>query len=365
METEDKYEFFYKPKTKKDIVEDREVIQATKYDLAQKIRELTEKQAIVLDYADPEQKLVPDEYSDSENFLKHGRKIAIAADRPMWESREEKFSEVYEKKQIDPRYFAEFAGIAWRGYGNDQRSRIVHLVDSCEAVRIYHYTSNSKDLEEKMRLYHRAEPKRKGIMEGANYGVAMISRSEAVRETVSVILKHVPFTSKGYPTRVISRQDYADDCPYNRFHNLVFKDYSSGRINPVFFDMHAIAAYLFVIEMQQRELDNYMEPHYKQQREAGKPVKRRICVAMRENPFPLPAQQTLNDLIKFENHVCIKDFKRDKNGKLTLRKDGKPRTEHRKTNRAEKELFLFQYIAAFGPRTFFATKRLREYMIEH
>jgi len=362
---EDKYEFFYQPKTKKEIVGNRELVLATKYDLAQRVRALTDRQAIILDYTVPEQRSLPDGYEDSEDFLKHGRKIVIARDRPMWRSRHEKFAEIHERKQNDPNYFAEFAGITWKAYGVDQRSRIVHLVDSCEAVCIYHYTSNSKDLEERMELYHRAEPKRKGVIEGANYGVQMISRSEPIRETVSVMLRHVPFTRRGNPTKVISRLDYADDCPYSRFHNLVFKDNSSGRISPVFFDMHPIAAYLFIIEMQQRELDSFEQHYYKRQRAMGRKVIRKACVAMQENPFPLPTQQTLNDLIKFENQVCIKDFKRDKDGNIQFRKNGKPRTGHRKTNRADKELFLFQHIATFGPRTFFATKRLRDYEIRY
>jgi len=360
---ERKYEFFYKPTTKEEIIGDREVVAATKYDLAQRVRNLSGDQAIILDNQDPDQKLIPGSYEGSQNFLKHGRKVFIDSRDPMWISREEKFSRIHERKENNPDYFAEFSGISWKPRGVDERSRYSHLVDSVEAVRIFHYIRNAPDFQELLDFSHEARPPWKGQEEGANYCVDMTSRSGERKKNVAVTLRHVPFTREGDPSRVISSLDAQCDCQYFRFHNLVYQNESSGRKSPVFMDMHAIAAYLFVVDRDQRELDKEMEPFYAQMRAEGSKVDRVACVAMQENPFALPQQTTLNDYLKFERQVMIKDVVADKNGHVLLKKNGEPRIKHRKTNRSEKELFLFNYIARYGPRTFFATKRLREYHI--
>lgn len=356
---EEKYEFFRKPKSKKDIIGDRTLVNATKYDLAERVRNLAENQAIVLDQLDPEQRLIDDRYKSSEDFLKHGPKVFIDSSKPMWMSREEEFSGIHNKKQQDSNYFAEFAGITWKPDGIDKRSRIVHLVDCVEAVMIYHYLANSRDFYEMFDITHEARPSKKGMAEGANYCIDMSSRSEVKKDKVAVTLKHIPFSKKGDPAKVVSGLDAMCDCKYFRYHNLVYEDRYSGRKSPLFLDMHAIAAYLSIIDKNQKELDRFIKEKY------GEDAARKVCAAMETNPFPLPTQTTLNDYLKFERQVMIRDVARDSEGKLKLRKDGNPRIKHRKTNRAEKELFLVNYIAAYGEKTFFATKRLRDYEINY
>lgn len=347
MSLEEKYEFFHKPSTKKEIIGNREIVEATKYDLAEKVRKLEEDQAIILDQEDISQKLILERYEDSEDFLKHGQKTLVDASRPMHISREEKFNEYPD--------FTECSGITWKPAGSrlDTRSRMVHLVDCIEGVKIYNYASNHEGMAE---IVHEAKPKNKGIFQGANYEIDLASRSDSYRSIVSVSLRHIPYTRKGNPSHVMSRIDASCDCQYNRFHNLVYKDDPTGRKDPLFIDMHSVAGYLLVVDKEQRQLDRFLRKRYKK-------GKRKACVAMINNPFPLPTQRTLEDYNKLERQVMAMDFDKDEDGFIRYRKDGEPKRKFRKLNRGEKEIFLHNHISTFGARTFYATKRLRDYRI--
>ena len=312
----DKYEFFYKPTTKQEIIGDREVVPTDKYNLVETVRGLSNDQAIILDISegDESQDLLPERYHSSENFLKHGRKVVIDGTDAMCKSREEKFGRIHASES-----FAEYAGISWKPPRGtvDERTRIVHLVDCMDAVRIFHYLANNQGTE----FVHEAKPSRKGPVEVANYGINIPSRSEEKRENVGVTLMHTPYTRKGSPARVVASLEGKCDCEYNRFNNLVYQDKSTGTKFPLFMDMHIIAAYLAVIDKEQKSLNNFMK-------KKGKSLM--PCAAMVYNPFPLPAQRSLQDYIKLENQAMVKDVARDNEGKVILKKNRTQRTKHRK-----------------------------------
>ena len=160
---EDKFEFFYKPKTRQEIIGNKEIVPASKNELAEKIRSLEESQVIIMDYTidDKSQKLIGERYHSPENFLKHGDFLVIDSTDSMWKKRAAKFSELKAKKDADKNYFAEYAGITWKRKGVDERSRIVHLTDCVEGVMIYYYLVNSENFSEIFKYSHEAKPSRR------------------------------------------------------------------------------------------------------------------------------------------------------------------------------------------------------------
>lgn len=309
----DKYEFFPRPTTYKEIVGERNLVPVTKEDLVQKIEDLDRKnQAILVDFP-----IVPGGYGsypffeDWMNFLKRGREVNLQVPRNRSESIEQRLGPVKLRIDAVERMNPEeaYCGYVW----SSQRSRSknkVHLVDCIEGAKIFGFAKKSRDDRMKVRSYTDVWNVKDF---GGIFEVKVPSRSR--EEPYTVVLRSVPLPRAPEQYSIWTDLNAAHGCNLSVHDAITFnrKTYEHT------FCPHEIAAGIAVADnIYHKFKEKYGEGRF-------------ILL-----PFALPTQLTVDFYNKMKNNIMIVE---EKIINKKLRKVKRP------LNKAELEILLWKFVA--------------------
>lgn len=313
----DKYEFFPRPTTYKEIIGNRELVQVTKDNLVQRIESLDrQNQAILVDFP-----IVPGGYGsypffeDWMNFLKRGPEVHLRVPT-VSDSIEKRIGPTRLRIEAVERIDQEgsYCGYVWYHQTARMRSK-VHLVDCIDSAKLLAFTKKSgKDIM-KVTPYIKTTNVREL---GGGFEVQVPSRSTEEPRPVLLLSFPLPKTPEKYSVWTNLRADHY--CPQGFYYALHFR----GKIPTKTFCPHEIAAYLRVAD--------YI---YHGEGEA-KAWEGRLTLL----PFALPTQLTVNFYNASKNNVMIAEERT-----RTIKGRKVKKLIKRPLNRAELEILLWKFVA--------------------
>jgi len=316
-----KQEYFERPKKVQDIVGDKELVYSPRRHLIDNVESLTEDQAIVVRYP-----IVPGGYGrsplfeDWQNFLKRGPEVYLQVPETRTEALEYKIApHVLRKEAFDKLDNKAYSGYVWKGFRSERRKK-VHLVDCLEGAKLFSFSENNKDLDDK--ISHRAYTNGH-VDHGGTFTFKVPSRSSD--NIYSLRLQSVPLVGSKDQYAVWNDLDSEHGC------DLKVNEFSFRRASKEdVFCPHEIAAYLTLAK------DEYQN--------SGK------VMLM---PFALPTERTVNVWNKLRDNVMIEEKK--------IIKD-KERNVKRPLNKAELEILLWEFVGKYkNDATFFSRRKLKDY----
>lgn len=331
----DKYDFFTRPTTVRDIIGNKKLVPVTQYDLVQKIENLDRKnQAVLVDFP-----VVPGGYGrypffeDWMNFLKRGPEVNLRVSSIRGQSIENRIGptklRIDAVERLNPS--EAYSGYVW----SSQRSRSknkVHLVDCIEGAKIFAFSKNSKE-KIKVRPYTRVL----NVKEfGGIFEVDVPSRSD--EDPYTVVLRSVPLPKSDDQYSVWTDLNSRHGCDLSVHDAITF-----GRRVPAYtFCPHEIAAYLAVAD--------HIYHESKDKTGSG----RLILI-----PFAMPTQLTVDFYNAMKNNLMIIE------DKIVNKKSRKVK---RSLNKAELEILLWNFTATKKDEkgrlhrpTWFTKKKLVDY----
>jgi len=318
-----KNDYFKRPELVREIVDERQVVYSQRETLAEKIESLTKDQSLVIDY-----KIIPENYRNGAHFLKRGPQInlkryrtleeAINDSIPMWKLREQRFKQINKNKN--------YCGYGWWGIRKSREFKKVHLVDCIKGAKLFVFSELSRKNEDKTKV-RRYDGHSKARKKGGKYLIEVPSMTKQMKYLVN--LEYIPITRKRNKYSIIFDLSTRHGCEAYVANTFSYR-YATSEVG---FCPHIIAAYH---KFAKEEWDNGNK------------------TPMQMNPFAIPTKQTVDFYNKLERQVMIKEYYYDKNRKM--------RSKRRPLNKAEKEILLWKYVAAHGPKkTFYATEKLTKY----
>jgi len=298
--------------------------------LVNRILNLSDDEGVII-----ERGIIPQIYSDSRKFMKHGKEIKLQRYSSLENMLKDPKTPVHLRRDaFDPENikYGAFCGYSFKPFiGNDKRTRKVSLVECLKGAELYAYVNQDNITGFRPEIEIIPYDDCRGVeKDGAEIVAKVPSRKKGEGKYVFKF-NSVPVID--YSKRNAGRKyglafNIATDhsCGNKRF-NIRYKSPNSKESSNVFnFCAHEIAAYLSIID------------YYKNERQNLTPLQM--------SQFALPTQLSVDFYKKLGNNCLIQT------------EDKKPR----KLNSAEKEILLWGLVSKFGhDDTFYATEKLRDY----
>ena len=314
-----KKQFFQEP-TKSRILRVNDV--SADDNLVDRIEHLEEGEALII-----ETKLIPQKFSNSRKFLKHGPEVKPTRVYTLEEVARNKFVPVQLREEafnsIEKHAYCSYSFMPFTG--KDQRKRKVSLVECVEAARIFAYAHNLgtgiefKSYEESLKVES----------EGATIPVKIPSRRRKYSkyEFNLISVPVIDSKNKFMVSQGIGSSGHNCKRSQYSFRYVYEEDKESSRVFD--FCAHEIAAYFEIINHYWKILKN--------------------IIPLEMSQFAIPTQRTIDYYKRLYDSVLMMD--------QDLTQD-----KLRKLNKAEKEILLWGFVHKYKHNeTFFATDKLENY----
>ena len=313
-----KTEFFHRPTTVAEILGGRRVRHISK-DIAEKIAELTEKEAIII----PE--LVPDDFAGRLRFLKRGEQVVLDVGKTQSDAIYKGMTpkQAHQKAMLNLKK-GDYCGMVWRSLRRNDWKRIT-LDESIKGAKLFAWSElTGNNIEAK--AYNSTHDV--GFY-GGKFKFSVPSRTP----------KHPrhEMTAESVPiTKTKQNPVIWTDLNFTHYCGIVGNDFSYRYVKAEDFCAHEVAALEFLAKEEFRK-EGY--------------VAKRNRVPYDFLPFPVPTEETASYHNKLINQVMVQD------------KDASGKKRKRPLNKAEREILLWDFVRingygpSFGPKD----KKIKEY----
>ena len=307
-----KQEFFYKPKTAREILMNRDVRRESG-NIAERVLCMRENEALII----PE--IVPEDYEGRMRFLKRAPQVVLDTGKTAWDAMRSCNTPLKARRKAfnnldrDEKY----CGFAWKSLRKNEHKR-ASLVECIEGAKLFAWTELA-NAEIKITPYNNAGD---AAYFGGKFKVKVSSRTPK-QPRYELTLESVPI--------VASRQNPVvwTDITSAHYCGITGNDFSYRYVSSEDFCAHVIAAYLEIAREKRLDRGN--------------------LVPLEFVPFALPSEMAVGFYNRLTNSMMVEQAV-----------DGKKRK--RPLNKAEKEILLWDLVKIMGhDTTFYATKKFKEY----
>lgn len=325
-----KEEFFYEPRSVSEITAGSTIVplrEVSRVDLVGLIDQVDSDIVLVLKDQLINYGKTPPNFLHSPNFLKRGKELHLPLPSAA-QYCDESTAPVNLRRRMVAKMDAQenYCGFTWRGLRtDDKRKRKVHLDDCLAAGKLFAFSEQADDTDDKIRVkvYDRTYYAK---TQGAAYWCDVPSRSSDRVYTFGML--HVPLVrSTGEYSIWTNLDTEGHDCKLKIARKITFRDAPSQ----VTFCPHETAAYFHIVTT------NY-------------PRDRKLMV----QPFPLFTQGMVDFWKTLKTRVLIDEPFEDSKGRT--------RRKRRKLNMAEREVLLHNKVALHGhDAMLFARRKIKDY----
>jgi len=308
-----KEEFFYRPKTAKEIVEGKRSIIYTDKNIAEKVLGLSANEALVIPA------LVPDNFESRMRFLKRAPQVILDVGESQFDAIKNYNTPLKARIKAcsNLKKDEKYCGMVWKSLRKNEHKR-VRLDDSIDGEMLFAWTQLSGGKME-AKAYNAV---RNVGYYGGKFKITVPSRTPK-HERYEITLESVPIMKSKFNPVIWT------DITANHYCGITGNDFSYRYVSSEDFCAHVIAAYIELAKQNRYDRNN--------------------SIPLEFIPFPLVTEELVKNRNKIIWQVVV-EYKADGKKKL------------RPANKADREILLWQIVNILGhDNTLYATKKFVDY----